>query len=110
MLTHLRCLSQKQMDPQLSPRIFRLARRSCCRQSPFARPFGTRNDGSCRWNAFAWCQLNGHGVFTDNKTSCQTISSWLTGMDVEWKPTGNNAYAGVSRASSETFGLVHALI
>jgi len=46
---------------------------------------------------------DGQGIFADTKgklTNDFFVS--LLGMDVEWKPTGSNSYAGVDRATGKT--------
>lgn len=46
---------------------------------------------------------DGHGVFTDNPDQLSNdFFTTLLGMDVDWKPTDKNGYAGVDRASGKT--------
>ena len=46
---------------------------------------------------------DGHGVFTDNLDQLSNdFFTTLLDMDVDWKPTDKNGYAGVDRASGKT--------
>ena len=46
---------------------------------------------------------DGHGVFVDTKGKLTNdFFVTLLSMDVEWKPTGSNSYAGIDRATGET--------